>query len=608
MARNLKFKPVVQPNFGLFYDRPEINVPARGIVDGLNFRLKDGSINAANLGWSRFLPDVTFNGPVMLIASFVPHDRQEYLIIMTPSDMYAYDSTNDAVTYLTPTYTTGTASASGTAVTGTGTLWLVNAHAGDEISFGTTTANSPSTDTWFTVESVDSATGITLTTSAGTVADGPYTLRRKFLGSRRDFWDWTVFVQDADSGDDQFMLTNGVDPVISWNGHDLTATSHPEFGFRCTCLTSWSNMMIYGNIYNTVTSTSYPTSIINSDVGRPLKAGDVGTGLSEQFRVQDNTEPIVLMLPIADNLVIYAKRTLTVTQFVGDPLVFAFRNAANGYGPVGRQAVADFGDHHEFIHLDGQYSFDGAGLREINSHVWRGIIRNSDPDRNAFTWSHFDEQQAELIWMVPTPLDPGTSPDRQGAFAWSEHYLEDFIPGEEGIPFSKRQFPFNSTGYFKRKVGVRWQDMAVSWSSANYSWSDQFFQLAYPMNLAGDDNGHIFIINEDQKGDGVALPSYARFGRVAMGSGRERGLLRRVYPYAEQQPSSIYVLPWLTDSAGGLLVGGGTLTFDLNMPQGGHFVSPFRRARFMSLQFGSLTGDPWILQGYDVDMNAGGMR
>ena len=418
MARNLKFTPVVQPNFGLFYDRPEINVPARGILDGLNFRLSQGAISASNLGWTRFLPDLQLNGPVMLIASFIPHDQQEFLMLLTPSDLYAFDSTNDATTFLTPTYTTGTASASGTTVTGTGTAWLTNALVGDEIAFGSATINDPAA-TWYTVTATPSDTGLTIDASAGTVADGPYTLRRKFQGNRRDFWDWTVFIQDADTGDDLFMCTNGVDPVVSWNGYDQTATLHPELGFRCTCLTAWSNMLVYGNLYQVSTDVSYPTSIINSDVGRPLKAGAVGLGLSEQFRVQDNPEPIVLLLPLADNLVIYAKRTLTVAQFVGDPLVFSFRNAANGYGPVGRSAIADFGDHHEFIHLDGQYSFDGAGLREINSHVWRGIIANSDPDRNSFTWSHFDEQQAELIWLVPTPLDPGTSADRQAGFAWS---------------------------------------------------------------------------------------------------------------------------------------------------------------------------------------------
>jgi hypothetical protein len=606
MAKNHKFRPVVQPNYGLFYDRPEINIPARGIAAGLNFRLSQGAISASNLGWSRFLPDVTLNGPVMLIASFIPHDQQEFLMLLTPSDLYAFDSTNDTVKFLTPTYTIGTISQSGTTVTGTGTAFVANVHVNDQLYVGSTTQSALDAS-WVTVTEVTDDTHLQVDTAA-TYAGQAYTLRHRFQGGRRDFWDWTVFVQDSATGDDLFFCTNGVDPVVTWNGYDTTAKYHPELGFRCTCLTSWSNMMIYGNLYQVSTSTTYPTSIINSDVGKPLAAGDVGTGLSEQFRTQDNPEGIVLLLPLADNLIVYAKRTLTVVQFVGDPLVFSFRNAANGYGPVGRQAIADFGDHHEFIHLDGQYSFDGAGLHEINSHVWRGIIANSDPDRNAFTWSHFDEQAAELIWMVPTPLDPGTSPDRQAGFAWSEHYLEDFIPGQEGTPFSHRQFPFCSTGYYRRKSGIRWQDVATNWQAANYSWSDQFFQLAYPLNLAGDENGKLFIINEDQTGDGAPLPSSARFGRVAVGSGRERGLVRRIYPYVLAQASSMFVRPWLADSAGGQLRDGGSYAFDVNQPQEGHFVSPFRRGRFVSVEFGSTTGEPWALQGYDLDMNEGGSR
>lgn len=604
MPKKPAFKPVIQPSFGLIYDRPELAIPPRGLVDGLNFRLVDGSISTGNLGWSRFLPDYTFNGPVMLIASFPPHDQQEFLIIATPTDIYAFDSTNEDVRFLTPTYTTGTVTASGTTVTGAGTAWLSNVQIGDEITAG---ASDDPNAIWVKITAVNSDTSLDLD-GGFPGPDGTYTIRTLFNGTPRDAWDWTVFVGDADSGDDLFFMTNGVDPVVTWNGTDQTATLHPELGFRCKALTSWSNMLIYGNLYQVSTSVSYPTSIINSDVGRPLKAGDVGTGLSEQFRVQDNVEPIVVMLPLADNLVIYAKRTITVVQFVGDPLVFAFRNAANGYGAVGHQALADFGDHHEFIHLDGQYSFDGVGLKEINTHVWREITKQADPNRLEFIWAHFDEQQAELIWAVPTGVDPGTDPDRGPAFAWSEHYLETFIENEVGIPHSKRQFPFRSTGYYRQKTGTRWEDLAQTWENMNFSWSDQFFQLAYPLNLVGSDDGKIYIINSQNAGDTTPLPSFAQFGKFSLGSGRERGMLRRVYPFVEQGSGSFGIRPSFGDSAGQAMTDYGPTMFSLVQPQEGHFVSIFHRGRFAALRFEALDGTPWVLSGYDLDIDYGGSR
>lgn len=73
------------------------------------------------------------------------------------------------------TYTTGTAAASGTAVTGTGTAWSASRLAvGSRIGFGST--NPSEITTWYEMQAIGSDTGITLTGSAGTVAGGPYVI------------------------------------------------------------------------------------------------------------------------------------------------------------------------------------------------------------------------------------------------------------------------------------------------------------------------------------------------------------------------------------------------------------------------------------------------
>ena len=67
--------------------------------------------------------------------------------------------------------TAGTVAVSGTAVTGTSTLYQTNgACAGNRIGFGSTDATAITT--WYEIASVDSETGITLTGSAGTIAGG----------------------------------------------------------------------------------------------------------------------------------------------------------------------------------------------------------------------------------------------------------------------------------------------------------------------------------------------------------------------------------------------------------------------------------------------------
>lgn len=604
-----KSTAVLQPNYGLYFDRPEAAIPAKGLADGLNFRIKNGVVDALNLGWARFSTLWTLDGPVNLIISFIPRNAVESLIFVTNKSIYKYDAAADDAIKLNTIYAAGTVAVATTVVTGVGTLFLANVKAGDTITFGTAVGRSAKL-TWYTVLLVTDNTHLTLTSSAGTIGAGStYTVSVAFQGNKRDQWDWDIFTQDGTSGNDLAFFTNGVDKVLTWDGLATTVTPHPELGFTCTSLTAFSNMMIYGNLVYGVQG-ALPTTIVNSDIGLPLHAGDTGTGVAGQFIVHDGSDHIVQMLPLADNLVIYSERTLTMVQFIGAPLVFAFRQAAHGYGLVGRAALADFGDHHEFVNVDAQYGFDGVGLKEINSHVFREAIRRGDPNRREFTLSHFDEQNGDLIWGIPGTTDPTTNQvtaDRQGNFAFVEHYLED-VPVNVDTPFSYRQFPFTATGYYQRKIGLTWSNIVGQWQNFNYSWNDQFFQLAFPQNLAGNDYGNIFILSASQTGDGAVLPSFARTGRLAMGSGRERGMIRRIYPFAEPTNITLQVVVWMADHAAGALSNKGTYNFNTALVEGGHFVSPFRRGRYLSFQFGSAAGEPWVMDGWDYDMNYGGMR
>jgi hypothetical protein len=87
-----------------------------------------------------------------------------------------------------------------------------------------------------------------------------------------------------------------------------------------------------------------------------------------------------------------------------------------------------------------------------------------------------------------------------------------------------------------------------------------------------------------------------------------RGLLARVYPFAARfTTGDLAVRTFISDSAHGPLTLGDEQTFNQELPEGGHFVSPFRAGRFYALEFGS-TGTPWELAGYDVEIRPGGYR
>lgn len=597
------------PNLGLVFDKTPLTVPDRALQDGLNFRCKNGRLESLNLGWDRFSENFTLNGSVSLIDNFFPRNQDEKLIFGTTTDLYRYLPNEDRVAYITPRYATGTVEADGTAVTGTGTLWFANVRVGDMIHFGNDGQTSPTVD-WYEILEVTDDTHIVLADTGvptPVVAGTDYTIRKLFTSSLYTTWSTDVFLNDGDSGEDLWFATNGVDPIVTWNGSTTVVQLHPELGFTAGTLAVYSNMMIYGNlVYG---GEELPSSIVNSDIGLPLAAGDVGSGLSEQFVTHSGSDPIMSMMEIGDYLVLYCSRTVIPMQFIGDPLIFSFRVAITGLGPISGRAVADFGDYHEFIGADAGYTFDGVTVKEVNSHIWRNVLRQADPLRRIQTFAHFDEEQGDLIWSVPGTTDAGVGVIGATAeYAWGEHYLEAIGDAIQGSPFSKRNFPFTAMGYYEKVVGTRWSDLEGVWSDYNYAWNDQFFQAAFPMNIAGDANGIIWRINQTQTADGEPLPSWVLTNRRMTRSGRERDLLTRVYPYSKEQPYSLDVTLFMSDFLGDKMTSKGTQEFDMSLPQGQHFVTFYRRGRAFELMFGSAAGEPWILDGWDYDIVNGGLR
>lgn len=600
-----KSSAILTVNRGLYLDRPAIALPPGAMQDCMNVRVKEGQITNLNMGWSRF-GTWTLNGPVMMIANFINRVGEEQLIFATKTDLYKYVSAS-SVRFITPIYSTGTVEVSGTTVTGSGTSWSTNAQAGDQISFGAADEDDPAA-TWYEIDTVGGNTSITLTADAGTIAAGEaYTIRRLFTGTFSNHWDHATFL-NAPGNVDLWFATNGIEEVVKWSG--TGAAEYVTFGgdYRAKHLAVFQNMLILGNI--TVSSVEYPTSIANSQPGTPES---LSGGLAGQFLVHGGSDAINDLQNLGDNLVVYSERTGVLVQFVGDPTVFVFRRTFTESGPLGVHLVANFGDHHEFVGQDTQYKFDGAVLSEINNHLWREVVVNRDAERvKVIGFHHFDEENAELIWAVPLNSDEVASGDDVPVnVAWTEHYLEDVGPNFP-TPFTKREFPFTSAGVFKQQTALTWATATDTWATISFRWGDQFFFASYPLNLVGAVDGKVYTLSTSQTKDGTALEAFAQFGRIALGDGRSRGLLRRVYPFANSPNNGAFDLDvtlWRSESARGAATESDPFPFNIENTEGEHFVSTFRRSRFVELEFGTTAADEvWALAGYDVDVSTGGRR
>ncbi len=781
---------VFPANLGLYLGRPPLMVPNRGLLDGLNFRIKEGRVSALNLGWSKFGNFEALSGPVTLIDNLFLRNGAQILILGTTKDLYEYSETPESVAFITPRYETGTVTGvkNSATVAGAGTSWTGNVKVGDAIAIGATgfatpnngnlmgfsqefdntdwqntdvnitgndtaapdatvtaekvleqatdnvhqvyqdvelaastthytsvhakpvngrnflhlvqtnragtvhsvyfdvstgvasgtTAGSPSNITitavansfyrcsfsfpsgtgssvprqtirnasadnvdsflgdvtkglhlwgsqvnanelldyqtttwkWYEVLTVDNNTQITLTTDyleTNTGGGASYTARQLYTGDIFDYWRTATFFDAQPADEDLWFATNGVDDVQEWNGTDDQVTDLGSvLSFTCKELAVYKNMLVYGNILED-SGEIKPTTIKNSDAANPK---DLSAGIAGEFIINDSVDPIVSMFNLGDNLIIYGQRSAILTQFVGTPLVFIFRTALAGIGPITGRMVADFGDFHEFIGGDSQFIFDGVTLKEAGEHIWREVIRTKSPNRLDLSFSHFDEENGDLIWAIPLTSDANTSSENTIRTAFTEHYLED-VGDTDPAPYGKRDFPFTVSGFFERQSTLTWDVISETWAEQNFRWNDQFFSAAFPFNLVGDEDGNVFTLNTSQDGAGAALAAFVRFGRIALGDGRERNLVTRVYPFAVQFPGATYnlgVSVRLGESVAGPVTEVSTANFDITL-SGGRFITPYRRGRYMEVEFSTAgPNEPWELEGYDVDVKGGGRR
>jgi len=593
----------------LFFDRPSMAIPPRGLADGDNFRITNGFLNNLNMGGVAF-GNFQLDGPSMLIERFFDSTGANILVMATGEDIYQYEAGGGTVAYLTPRYETGTVDVTlgSPTVVGNGSSWSDNAKAGDMIFIGGTGETDP-TETWYEVDTVVGDEEITLTTNyAGADAAGTtYTLRQRFAGDLLHPWDTATFLNAQPAGEDRWYATNGVDYVVRWNGSDDQVTVLSALAFKCTQVLTFANMLIYANIVED-TGEAKPTSIKNSDVTKPEELAD---GLASEFVVHGGTDEIETLFPLADNMVIYSGSTVVTAQFVGDPYVFAFRTAITGLGPLASRLVADFGDYHEFLAADSKYKFDGLSVEESGAHAWRDIMRRRDSTRVDMGFVHFDEENGELLWVLPltTDTDAGLGTQNPPGRAWVEHYLEN-LGANTPHPVSTREFPFTCSGYSERTGTLTWDTIESAWEETNIRWDDQFYFGAFPFNLAGDNDGLVYNLNTAQTAPWADGKSFVRFGRLPLGDGRMRGLLRRVYVFGLNLAEKVLgVTVRLADSAEGAVEETETFTLDLDLPENGYFVSPFRRGRYMELEFGTSGLDKaWGMSGWDIDLTAGGRR
>lgn len=606
--------PVQAPLMGLFLDHPPHLIPPTGFSACNNVRVYKNRVTSSLLGYTKLLGP--FNGPITGGGIFVQSNGAQTLVIGTPTDIYVQGGGfilgvsllgpsgpslgSGTPIYITPIYTAGTASCSGTTVTGSGTAWNTpvgtgfrnNARAGDYIYFGSAGMQDPAV-TWYQIQSVQSDTSLTLAQSAGTISSGAYTIRQCFSGNQADnHWTFETFPNaGAPDNADVFFMANGggtnqasIDPIFKFVAGSGSGVLESGFSFTCARLRRWKNLMIYGDLLGVSgvnAGLALGTSIANSDNGLP---SSLATGVAGQYVVGDAPFPITFLGVLGESLLMYMGDqqggSIVSGQYVGLPTGIAFSTIIRSRGAIG-SLVCEFPDRHEFIANDGQYRYNGLFIQTMNDHVWRDILTRIDYQRIPQAFACPAVGYGDLIWAIPLTSDP----TQQLVTGYVEHFMEQ-AQNYLFKPYTQRDIP--------------------AWTCWLGTPGPAVFGAPVYASLVGDAQGNIYQLYSTDTQNGTAYTSTVTFAARIVAGERSRGLIKRIYPFAEVGGSyNLQVALAMQDRVGGPITLTDIQQFNLAAPLN-RFTTHYRRGRVGAVTFSTPgPSQPWTLDGYDWSLPEG---
>lgn len=605
--------PEANVGLGLFFDRPLWQIPPGGLSACNNVRVFNQKLTSFSMGWSAFALTMPLNGPITLIDTFTFSTGITITIFGTPTDLYQYTPTlNPNVEFITPTYSTGTVSINNGSptLTGAGTAWKTGTYPikpGDQVFLGT--ANYVTiTGPWYTVLTVNSDTSITLKTNySGTNLSGSaYTIRQLFRGdAQNNVWSGEMFpnANYNNTTQDVWMAVNGVDFPFAWNGTNPSGDYRNDLPFVAKSIFRFKNLMCYAGLLSSGGALQ-PTGFANSDNGSPVIVN--GSGVSGQYTVTDDPTAVTNMGALGNTLMLYSPAEAIAAMFVGPPTNWIFSKVIQTRGLIAPRALAQFPDRHQFLGQDGEYRYNGLFVQLMNTQVWRSILQTFDVSRAGRAVSIVSEQFGDIIWALPFTSD-NSPPGLQSAFV--EHYLE--MPQSYlQKPITKRDFPFTCAGQFIQQSTQTWQQLTQEWPNYQAAWNSNVIVGSFPLLLAGDINGNVWVLYSADTQAGTGYTSTATFGQRLVANERSRGLVRRIYAGITQNQSAYPITIALTmfDEIGGAA----TFTDTKTLPSdysAGRFTSHFRRGRVGAVTFSTPgPNQPWELNAWDWDAVPGGLR
>jgi hypothetical protein len=470
------------------------------VLDCNNVIFEDGKVKK-RAGYAQLGSNLPLNGRVSLITEFSKlRVNEKQTICCTEHEVYKFY--NGAWIFLTPVYNTGTAAASGTAVTGAGgatwdTGWPASQY---YIKFGTNDKNGiGSPDVWFTIASVDSATGITLASTAGTIGAGAYVIRKSFALTVTDDWQVAYVIMPPGGTDELWgIFVNGTE-IWYYDGTTFADLAGTTLGAKF--IKSYYDHIVIGFV--TDGSDSLPQSIYWNERGDPT---DWTGGSSGYVDLLQGTGEITGLEVLHQRMYVTKNDSIVEGYYTGDATVPFIFNEDKIYkaGCVNGKTLVNNSKELLFQSADNILSFDGFQVNPIGDEVATDLIQNVNSE---YAYKNFavniPDKHLYCLFIVTIGY---TEPNKVYVFnylsrVWTIWSMADFMRcvGEYSV---------TATATWESVAnGIKWSDMSGYWNirsisagSNNFAFGDSagyVYRMDFTGTLDDDANIDCFIETKD---------------------------------------------------------------------------------------------------------------
>jgi len=391
--------------------------------------------------------------------------------------------------------------------------WAGQATAGGFIKLGTGDLHTGST--WYTIDTVNSDTEITLTAvyAGSTAYQQAYTIRKIFTGGNTDYWDSEEFV-DTNLGR-VIVLTNGIDMPVYWNGSgQVVALTGTPTGFTAAkYVSAYKSRLIF---LWCVVGSNEPTTEYFSDVANILSWDDSNF---RQFN-EENTDEIKGVIVFNGYHVVLKENNAYIGRWVGGSTIFDYDENSVCVGSRAPHAVVKNEDFIFYYGSDRKVHRWNLLQDDIISESLFPETKEFDPNNDEYIKGQVIQKKNQIRWFCPY----NDATKHNYVFVW------DYIQKIPQVWEYAEADACCCFGSYVRSTDVYADDAIYGEQYADETSGfadDAEFLDASRILIYGGYDGYVRLADSGNTDDGSEFTRLARFKRLSFGNPNDRKRLKK---------------------------------------------------------------------------------